>query len=187
MLHVQLWMLRIRWTEEEQKWEYIFFFLNVCTWTLSNILCFDLVHHMFHLSFFVACFCCCCFGCCDKSSLVWCETLRWPQRHSSMCSSPQAVLIWIKQTPQLAMMPSVHLEIQYQLWHSTSSHTCSTNNVCTCKMEREWRGGGRERVSVGVCKCVLVDINGLNVLQTLCAQLSLFHFSTCSSDVTRSL
>lgn len=43
----------------------------------------------------------------------------------------------------------------------------------------------REKENVGVCECVLVDINGLNVLGVLCAQLTLF-ISLCYNDVTHS-
>lgn len=55
---------------------------------------------------------------------------------------------------------------------TASKLMCVHECVCMCEMQRE-----RERV--GVCECVLVDINGLNVLNTLCAQLTLF-ISTCA-------
>lgn len=59
-------------------------------------------------------------------------------------------------TPRPVMVLCVHSEVQHRPWlrHDQHTHTHLLHNVYVCV-----------RACVGVCECVLVDINGLNVLQ----------------------
>lgn len=94
----------------------------------------------------------------------------------SMDSSPPAPRAVWAQMPRLAMMLA-------STWRSSTNpgtwpthmHLLQKRCVCVCECVR-----CREEGSVGVCECVLVDINGLNVLHALCA-LCLFRRALVTS------
>lgn len=97
---------------------------------------------------------------------------------STDSSPPAPWAVWA-QTPRLAMMPCVHLEVQHQPWDSTNTHAPAAKAMCMCLWVCEMQRGG-ECGSLWVCAC------GYKWLKCSSCALCTLFISTCFGDVTHS-